>query len=268
MKTPKNKWTFLYGIHLLRLGLKTAFSKKPKYQDPHLLFEDTFEGKELDSRKWIRSREQWRHGRLNRWDDRMSYLDGEGHLVIRARWDSEQGIVRSGAVETRGKFQAGYGYYEASIAFPTAPGTWGAFWMMCGNVLEGGRGVEIDVVETINNEQDECSCAMHWDGYGEHHKMLNSGGKHGLGIYDGGFHTFALDRTPDGYTYYIDGREIWHVTPDLFPARPTKGYLWLSIEAADWAGAGTPECIRSLPAEMLVDYVRVYKRKPCIQKNR
>ena len=224
----KHTRRILYKIHLFGNSVRAALTRKPKYSDPNLLFEDTFEGTAIDPRKWRKSREQFRHGILNRWDNRMSYLDGEGHLVISAEWDKEDGIVRSGAVETRGKFEAGYGYYEASIAFPVAPGTWGAFWMMCGNVFEGGKGVEIDVVESIWNEQDECSAAMHWDGYGEHHKMLNSGGIRNLCIYDGNFHTFALDRTKEGYTYYIDGKQIWHVTPEQFPPRPTKGFLWLN----------------------------------------
>ena len=259
-KKKYGKWH--YRIQFFGNTVCAALQRKCKYSDPNLLFDETFEGTELDSRKWIRSREQWRQGKLNRWDHRLSYLDGEGHLVLAAEWDEAEGIVRSGAVETRGKFMAGYGYYEASIAFPTAPGTWGAFWMMCGNVFENGKGVEIDIVESIFNEQDTSNSAMHWDGYREHHKMLNSGAIQHRGIYDGQFHTFALDRTPEGYTFYIDGKETWHVTPDQFHTRPTKGFLLLSVEAADWAGAGKPESIKALPAKMLVDYVRIYKSNP------
>ena len=262
MKKKRRFGKFHYKMFLLGLNIKTALAKKIKYDDPNLLFEDNFEGDEIDSRKWVKCREQLRHGVLSFWDHKYSYLDGEGHLVLDIAWDGEKGFVRSGAIQTLGKFQAGYGYYEASIAFPTAPGTWGAFWMMCGNVLENGHGVEIDIVETINNEQDECSCAMHWDGYGEKHKMLNSNAIWHRGIYDGKFHTFALHRTKKAYTYYIDGEVVWTVTPDRYPTRPTKGYMLLSVEAADWAGAGKAESIEALPKKMLVDYVRVYKKKP------
>ena len=263
MKKPNKHWKkFQYRLHVCLNSISAAMAKKIKYADPNLLFEDTFEGTEIDSRKWIQSREQWRQGKLNRWDHRMSYLDGCGHLVLRAEWDAEQGIVRSGAIDSRGKFHCGYGYYEASICFPTAPGTWGAFWMMFGHVMAGGTGVEVDVVESIRNEEDQCSSAMHWGGYREHHKMLNSGAQYHLGIYDGKFHTFALNRTKEGHTFYIDGKEIWHVSPEEFHTRPTKGFLLLSVEAAEWAGAGTEASIKSLPAEMLVEYVRVYKAKP------
>ena len=36
----------------------------------------------------------------------------------------------------------------------------------------------------------------------------------------------------------------------------------LSVEAADWAGAGKQASIKDLPSDMLVDYVRVYRERP------
>ena len=234
------------------------------YDDPNLLFEDTFSGTTLDGSKWHRSREEKRHGELCVWDDAMSFLDGKGHLVLRAEWDAEHKRVRSGAVQSSGRFYAGYGYYEASIAFPTAPGTWGAFWLMCGNVAFGD-GVEIDIIESINNEREEASSALHWGGYGKHHQMASSGGLYGDDLYDGRFHTFGLERTPEFYAFYIDGKETWRVLPDTLSPRPYDAFLWLSVEAADWAGAGQEASINALPKEMLVDYVRVYKTKPPIR---
>ena len=231
------------------------------YSDPNLLFEDTFDGTELDPRKWHRSREEKRHGELCVWDDRMSFLDGKGHLVLRAEWDEKKKRIRSGAVQSSGLFHAGYGYYEASISFPTAPGTWGAFWLMCGNVAFGD-GIEIDIIESIDNERGEASSNMHWGGYGKAHKAASSGALRGYDLYDGNFHTFALERTPEYYAFYIDGKETWHVLPNEVTPRPYDAFLWLSVEAADWAGAGTKESIDMLPNEMIVDYVRVYKTKP------
>ena len=99
-----------------------------------LLFEDNFDGTELDSTKFMRCPEWKRQGELCIWDEDMSYLDGEGHLVLRAEWDEKKGRVKSGGVRSEGIFTAGYAYYEASIAFPVAYGIWGAFWMMCGDV--------------------------------------------------------------------------------------------------------------------------------------
>ena len=234
--------------------------------DPNLLFEDNFDGDTLDDDKWERCPEWERQGGLDVWDNEMSFLDGEGHLVLRAEWDADAARVKSGAVRTNGCFSSGYGYYEASIKFPYAPGTWGAFWMMCGNVsgVDGSAadGVEIDIIESIGNDWGACNSALHWDGYGDDHKQVSSGELYNHGIYDGEFHTFALERTADGYIFYIDGKETWRAAPDMCAPCPVDGYLKLTVEAADWAGAGKDASINALPADMVVDYVRVYKEKP------
>ncbi|MBE6612935.1 MAG: glycosyl hydrolase family protein [Ruminococcaceae bacterium] len=245
----------LAGVCALRACCK-------KTQDPNLLFEENFDGDTLDLSKWELCPEQIRQGPLDKWDNTMTSLDGEGHLVLRAEWDAENGRVRSGGIRSRGRFEEGYGYYEASIKFPVAPGTWGAFWMMCGNVNFGKGGVEVDIIESIFNDRGECNHALHWDGYGPEHKMANSGGLTDHNIYDGNFHTFGVERTPDGYVFYIDGRETWRAGADVCRPVPEKGYMKLTVEAAEWAGAGTEASIAALPAEMLVDWVRVYKKKP------
>ena len=228
-----------------------------------LVFEDHFDGTEIDSTKWKKSREEYRHGTLCRWDHDMSFLDGEGSLVLRAEWDEKNGYVISGAIDTSGKFTYGYGYYEASICFPYAPGTWGAFWMMCGAV-QWGDGVEIDVIESINNHEGESQSALHTYPTPSELESLTTikGAYQSYNIYDGNFHTFGLERTADYYAFYIDGVKVWHVKGRNFKICPDKGYMWLSIEAADWCGAGTAESIEALPAEMYVDYVRVYDQRP------
>ena len=234
--------------------------------DQNLLFEDDFDGTELDTSKWELCPEWKRQGELDIWEHDMTSLDGEGHLVLRAEWDDQKSRVKSGAIRTYELFTAGYGYYEASIKFPIAPGTWGAFWMMCGDVFseENGAadGVEIDIIESIGNERGACNHALHWDGYGEAHRTENSGELFDYNIYDGQFHIFGLERTEEAYIFYIDDKESWRADADTCTPCPEEGYLKLTVEAADWAGAGSDACISGLPGEMLVDYVRVYSQKP------
>ena len=233
---------------------------------PTLLFEDNFDGGKLDTTKWQRCPEWDRQGGSCVWDDDLSGVDGEGNLVIRAEWDETEKRMRSGAVRTHGLFSAGYGYYEASIKFPYTPGAWGAFWMMAGNVAaEDGSaadGVEIDIIESIGNDWGACNHALHWDGYGAAHKNVGSGELKNHNIYDGEFHTFGLLRSEDGYVFYIDGKETWNVSADKCDPCPENGYMKLTVESAEWAGAGSAKAIKALPAEMLVDYVRVYSDLP------
>jgi beta-glucanase (GH16 family) len=182
--------------------------------------------------------------------------------------------IRAGAVRTRKKygssilFENSYGYYEARIKFPVVSGTWGAFWLMSPTVERignGGRdGTEIDIVETIRNQNKEYNAALHWDGYGNNHKSVNSGGGNKpVDIYDGEFHVFALDWTPSEYVFYVDGKVFWRVDGGAqfqnVGINQNPNYIKLTTESAPWAGS-IPQNFTE--AEMLVDYVRVYNKKP------
>ena len=228
---------------------------------PRLLFEDDFDGTDLDGSKWERCPEWERGGGACVWDDDYSWLDGNGHLVLRAAYDDDEAQIHSGAVRTAGRFYGGFGYYEASICFPKAPGTWGAFWIMAGdlNAASAKDGLEIDIIESINNESGLCNHALHWN-YGDLHSL--SSGQMKKAIYDGQFHTFGLERTEEGYTFYIDGKRTWRAMKNQCEPCIAEGYMKLTVEAAEWAGAGTLDSIGALPADMIVDYVRVYSEKP------
>ncbi len=260
----KTAWKTI-GILLLCAGVMLAARDTTAGGGPVLLFEDSFDGTALDSAKWAPCPDWVRQDGLSVWDKRLVHLNGEGQLVLRAEWDEAAGRVRAGAVRTMGLFSAGYGYYEALIRFPSAPGIWGAFWMMCGDVSHEGNGardgVEIDIIETIANERGASNSALHWDGYAGAHQSLTSG-EYGFDIYDGRFHTFGLDRTSEGYRFYVDGVLAWQVMDGRCSPCPENGYMKLTLESAAWAGGGTDACKLVLPAEMQVDYVRVYSSRP------
>ena len=251
----------------LEFSKKETFWKPSEEALPHaeILFEDTFNGTQLDDDKWERCPEWDRQGDLNVWDDQLSFLDGEGHLVLKAEWNEENSKIHSGAIRTYGKFTEDFAYYEASIRFESVPGIWGAFWMMAGDVAGENHaaldGVEIDIIESINSQQKRCDSALHWDGYGSRMQSLSQIYQT-ADIYDGRFHIFGLWRTEEAYVFYIDRKEVWRVTAEQCAICPEPGYMKLTVEGADWAGAGTEESIRALPADMLVDYVRVYREKP------
>ena len=39
----------------------------------------------------------------------------------------------------------------------------------------------------------------------------------------------------------------------------------LTCESAEWSGGGSDECIADMPAEMVVDYVRVWDSVPATE---
>ena len=249
----------------------------------NLIFSDDFEGVSLNKGNWDFCPEWDRQGRST-WKDDMVSVEG-GYLRLKFRRDTALGAskskdsafannwIRAGAVRTRKKnnemlFKNNFGYYEARIKFPVVSGTWGAFWLMSptvDSIGNGGRdGTEIDIIETINNYKGEYNAALHWDGYGNAHKSVSTEGKNRpVDIYDGEFHVIALDWSPSEYVFYIDGMEFWRVDGGKnfknVGINQKPNYIKLTIESADWAGDIPQDFTES---EMLVDYVRVYKRKP------
>jgi beta-glucanase (GH16 family) len=168
-------------------------------------------------------------------------------------------------------FSNTFGYYEARVKIPKVSGMWGAFWLMSptqGILTGGGKiGTEIDIVETIANPKNAFNAALHWDGYGSSHKSTGSEDvtMDGIDIYDGEFHTFALDWSPSEYIFYVDGIEFWRCDGGAkynnSGINQNPNYIKLTVEGADWAG--------KLPTgftedEMLIDYVRVYNQ-PILQ---
>ena len=243
-----------------------------------LLFEDNFDGTEIDLSKWQAPSkyEMLRQGR-SAWDKNMTSLDGNGNLVLGVKRNPAaaakykvtdpnlvDNFISGGALRSRAAFENTYGYYEASIKFPVAKGTWGAFWLFADCVFnpehEGVDGTELDIIESIGNEKGESSSNIHWNGYGDAHKAAGSG-TFNVDIYDGEFHIFALDWSPDEYVFYIDDKEMWRADggADFKNSGICQNplYLKLTVEGAEFAGELPKDWDYS---EMVVDYVRVYNQ--------
>lgn len=223
-----------------------------------LVFEDNFDGTELDGTKWTKAPEQKRQDLNNYWCDDMSYLDGEGNLIIEMSYDEENDRFNSGAVQTEGLFEQTCGYFEIRCTLNTKPGYWTAFWLMSEAVLSennGGRdGTEIDIYESPFYGKKQIQHTLNWDGYGKMHK--SEGKIVSADVYDGEYHTFGLLWTKEEYVYFIDGKETWRT--DAKKARGTCEvplYMIISAETGGWTGI--PDSA-DLPDSIRVDYVRVY----------
>lgn len=224
-----------------------------------LSFEDNFEGNDIDETKWERC-PQWKRQDLNNyWDDKMSYLDGEGNLVIEMSYDESSDRFLSGGVRSKGKFEQAYGYFEIRCTVNNVPGYWTAFWLMgesVGDETKGGKnGTEIDIMETPYLEKGEVQNTLNWDGYGENHKSLGKVSK--VNIYDGEYHTFALLWTKNEYVFYTDGNETWRTNAaSALGTCEVPLYLKITSETGSWSGIPDP---KDLPDFMKIDYVRVYR---------
>lgn len=149
----------------------------------------------------------------------------------------------SGLLETYGKWTQRYGYFEARMKLPTAPGLWPAFWMMPDRGAAAGAqgkrqdtangGMEFDIMEHLTRWGGlRYNIAMHWDSYAQgKHKQTGTERIYVQPDKDG-FITAGLLWLPGLAVYYGNGREVgrWedprisNVPSDMMFTLPTGGW--------------------------------------------
>jgi beta-glucanase (GH16 family) len=220
-----------------------------------IAFFDEFNGTSIDSTKWnvlgdyIRGTNPG--GYINKSD---TYLDGQGHLVSRVRYDSDIGRYTGGNMDSMGKFSTTFGYINARINNHKTQGQSEAFWIMSGaqtNVDNSAQdGAEIDIYEKPD-VGDNISRGTIWDGY-------LSGLKKDAGFVDipgvsVGYHDFGLLWLTSEYRFFVDGKQHFYSTGGGVTQQP--GYLIMGHGPSSWMGDITKA---TLPDYMYVDYVHAY----------
>lgn len=199
-------------------------------------------------------------------------LDGAGHLAIVAREESYGGMEYTSArMLSRGRHEPAYGKIEARIKLPAGAGLWPAFWLLGTDISTVGWPAcgEIDVMEYVGRDRFRVFSTVHGPGYSGGSGI--SGGSLDLtstGVgFDEAFHVFAVEWDCDRLLFLVDGAPIGApVTPSRLPYGTEwvfdhPFYLILNLAVGGTLGGTVaPETV--FPATMLVDYVRVYERRP------
>ena len=242
-----------------------------------LTWSDEFDGPDgtaPDSSRWAfdLGGGGWGNNELQTYTDRRenAVIRG-GALVIHAARETftgGDGIRRdytSARLKTLGRFTQAYGRFEARIRIPRGQGIWPAFWMLGQDITTAGWPAcgEIDVMENIGREPAIVHGTIHGPGY--------SGGQ-GIGAAftsPGGpfaedFHVFAVEWEAQAMRWYVDGALFQTRTPANLPAGSRwvfdhPFFLLLNVAVGgNWPGS--PDATTAFPQEMLVDWVRVYRR--------
>ena len=243
----------------------TAYSAEPdlpKGKKWKLVWSDEFDGSKLDESQWTC------HGGRKCFDGWHAkdavYLDGKGHLVIKVY--EKDGKYYGGFLDTKGKFQHKYGYWEARCRLPKQVGHFPAFWIWSPTIYEltdpGVSGTEIDVMEYLVRTQNKVYHTLHWfiDENGKKHKHVQHVAD--IPAVSEGCHTFAVEWTPKEYVFYVDGKITWRTTEGI---SHRDEYVCLSDIIGPWAGKIQDA---KLPDFFEVDYVRVYENENHTPKQR
>jgi len=194
-----------------------------------------------------------------------------GNLVITARQEAYTGAdgkaqqYTSARMKTEGKFAQAYGRFEARMKLPTGKGIWPAFWMLGADIgqVDWPKAGEIDVLEAIGPGTTVYS-TLHGPGYSGAHALSTKFELPGGEAIDAGFHVYAVEWAPEAIRFYFDDHLIVEQTPKDLP----QGTAWVFDHpffllldlAVGGRWPGDPDATTALPAQMLVDYVRVYRK--------
>ena len=239
-----------------------------------LTFNDEFDGKTIN-------RERWNIYTENYWDKRSHFTKdnvvmGEG--LVRLRMEKKTGHENDdpdrkqtgyavGFLDTYGKWAQRYGYFEARMKLPTAPGLWPAFWMMPDRgpglgpqwkrANTGDGGMEFDIMEHLTRWGPfRYNIAMHWDGYGKQHKSIGTGHAYVQSDPDG-FITSGLLWTPGSAVYYCNGKVVARWDNSRISNAPS--YPILYMVTGGWDNSPLDDAL--LPADFIIDYIRIWQRK-------
>lgn len=176
-----------------------------------------------------------------------------------------------GFADTYDKWAQRYGYFEARVKLPKAPGLWPAFWMMPDRGREGGLdvyarnttdkgGMEFDILEFLSGWGPyRYNLAFHWDGYNKQHKAGGSAYNYVLPDKDG-FITTGVYWIPGLAVYYAQGREVLRWESPRVCNVPC--YVMFNMVSGGWDNEPLDDA--KLPDDFVVDYVRVWQRKDLV----
>ncbi len=206
-----------------------------------------------------------------------AFLDGAGHLVLRAQRESD-GVWTSARITSRGLKTVQYGRIETRLRMPVGKGLWPTFWMLGANYPQIGwpAAGSFSLVENValNSGSNGLGPGVvrstvhgpHY--YGANGIWHNFHLPNGARVDDGAFHTYGVIWSPGMLQFYVDDPANVYFVADSSDIpegsqwvfdHPFYFLLNLAV-GGDWPG--TPDATTPNPADLLVDYIRVYRIPP------
>lgn len=260
-----------------------------------MVWNDEFEGNSINMQRWKNlPQKPWTiPGFVTKHADENGAVDGKGNFVLRLTRDADGTIRFNRGLISR--IEKAFGYFETRVQFSTQPGWWTSVYLG-GSLSTGllyGRDTfrysqEFDIFEDFykpktKNDISHCYHANTYmetpgdegDGKGVGGGNLiartkiarTAAGKMALMQDYGGWHTVALEWSPLGHVFYVDGQETCRQTYKDVPMTTAPIQIQIMCvlpvppkpkkEAGDMPFYGWLEDAK-LPDQLVVDYVRIY----------
>ena len=251
-----------------------------------MVWSDEFDGNTLDAANWTPQAGDGSDLGLVRWgnnelqwyqSENITVADGNLKITARAEEVVPTFPYTSGRMRSIDKVDIKYGRIEARVKTPAGQGLWSAFWMLPTASPYGGWAAsgEIDIMEVINagTPAEDTFGTLH---HGFPWPLNQQNGKPIEVAADEDFHTYAIEweqdeirwyldnehyhtiRSDHWRTYYYGGRDTGYAEGQGDAPFDTEFHILLNLAVGGFL-PGAPDAATVFPAEMLVDYVRVYE---------
>lgn len=254
------------------------FKKLGKYEKSKwsLIWNDEFEKNGLpDSTKW--NYDIGGHGWGN--NEKQYYLSNSlenayiknGHLHIKALQKKyENSAYTSAKLTTYQRQSIQYGKIEVKAKLPRGKGTWPAIWMLPETIKTKEEPWplcgEIDIMEHVGNDPNVVHTSLHSELYNHIKRTQITYFDTLTDVFDT-FHTYGIEWDENSIRFIYDGKLYFEThkgkdgkvsTNEGWPFdKPYFLILNLAI-GGNWGGEIDPGIF---PCEMVIDYVRIFKRK-------
>jgi beta-glucanase (GH16 family) len=249
-----------------------------------LVWSDEFDGPDgsaVDPTKWVYGGEQ--DGQYNQEleyynpsTDNVFVAGGDLHIVAKALPAGGGGLMcwngacqyTSGKIQTKAPgatalYQKQFGRLSARMKIPPGQGMWPAFWAL-GNDIDTASWPacgEIDVMENIGSAPATDYGTLHGPNAQNQAESLGGNTMLAMGALSDDFHVYSVQWAMGQIQFLLDDTVYFTGTTAQFPGtwvfdeRPFYLILNLAI-GGSWPGS--PNGSTQFPAELLVDWVRVY----------
>ncbi len=197
-----------------------------------------------------------------------AYVGTDGYLHVVAQQPSS-GVYTSARLKTQGLFSLQYGRLEVRAQVPEQQGLWPAIWLLGNNIstVNWPACGEMDVLERVNaaTTPDWNEGSIHGTGFTG--TNLGTVYNFNTGETAAGWHTYGMIWSKGTVSYYIDDPTTPYVTYTASSLSGLSGAVWPFDSGANFiiinlavggSWPGSPDAGTTFPAQMLVDYVRLY----------
>lgn len=213
--------------------------------------------------------------------DNIFVSDGSLHLVAKydpytfTCTDAAQTKVTanysSGKIISKDKVSFTYGRVDFRAKLPSGTGLWPALWLLPNDDTYGtwAASGEIDVMEARGRVTNSTSGTIHYGGTWPNNTYTGTDYIFPDGsTFDDGYHVYSVIWEEDNITWYVDGEFFQYIPKSQWYSANSDSdtapfdqdfYLIMNLAVGGWFDGGVLPDSSFTSAEMLVDYVRVYK---------